>query len=167
MASAVNLARLLVQFHLERWGFDAAFIRRVVALAEELVVHAVATTGVTQDEPLYAAAFDELDVIVVRLRTFADRVVVEVWDHTEDAPHDRLAISAAVADSERWDYAVPLPGRRVVWCVMAPQRAAGFAKESLPQRVPAPTRPRVGAPSADPVDTAVRLRVLSGLHRLP
>jgi hypothetical protein len=171
LPSAVNQARLLVELILTRWAFDKAFIRRVEAVADELVTHAVATTGVTDDEPLYAAAFDDLDVLVVRLRTFAGRVVVEVWDHTEAAPLELLTGSAAVADAEHWDFAVPLPGRRVVWCVMAPGCAAGDTGEGpLPQRVPAPTRPEVGMPQADPVepvDTAVLLRVLDGLRRAP
>jgi anti-sigma regulatory factor (Ser/Thr protein kinase) len=168
LPSAVNQARLLVELILTRWAFDKAFIRRVEAVADELVVHAVATTGVTDDEPLYAAAFDNLDVIVVRLRTFAGRVVIEVWDRTEAAPLELLAESAAVADAEHWDFAVPLPGRRVVWCVMSPACAAGDTRErSLPQRVPAPTRPGGDKPLATPVDTAVLLRVLDGLRRAP
>ncbi len=168
--SAVNQARWLVRFDLGRWGFEAGFVRRVEVVAEELVVHAVATTGVTEDEPLYAAAFDDLDVLVVRLRTFAGRVVVEVWDCTEAAPHERLARSVAVAEAEWWDFAVPLPGRRVVWCVVAPECAAGDGAEgSLPQRVPAPARSGAGvAPAgwAGSVDTALLCRVLDGLRRV-
>src|SRR4051794_5286583 len=69
--SAVNLTRLLVQSDLTRWRFDEAFISRVGMVADDLVAHAVATTGVTADVPLFAAAFDALDVITVRLRAFA------------------------------------------------------------------------------------------------
>ncbi|MGH3876669.1 MAG: hypothetical protein ACRDSK_06480 [Actinophytocola sp.] len=164
--SAVNLARLLVRFNLYRWAFDAGFIRRVVAVAEKLVVHAVATTGVVEDEPLYAAAFDDLDVIVVRLRIFAGRVVVEVWDRTEAPPHEALATALAVTDAERWDFAVPLPGCRVVWCLVAPQPVAGVVEGWLPQRVPAPTRPGAGVRAAGPVNKELLERVLEGLRHV-
>jgi hypothetical protein len=165
--SAVNQVRLLALVNLERWGFDAGFVRRVVTVAEEVVVHAVATTGVTEDEPLFAAVFDELDVIVVRLRTVAGRVVVEVWDRTEAPPHEDLAAGLAGAGVDRWDFAVPLPGRRVVWCVVAPEHAGGGVTDgSLPRRVPAPTRPGTGVSSARPVDPALLVRVLEGLHRV-
>lgn len=159
MPSAITLVRLLVQHDLAAWSFDGSFIRRVEAVAEELARHAVASTGITEDAPLYSAVFDDLRVIVVRLRAFDDRVIVEMWDQSDAPPDPGLGEKPAIAAAERWAYDVPLPGRRVVWCAVV-------SLTPLPRRTPRaipPPDPQAQADSA--FDTGFLHRVLDGLHR--
>lgn len=119
LPNTVPLVRLLVQHDLADWSFDDSSIRRVEAVAEELARHAVAATGIMTDAPLYSEVFDDLRVIVMRLRAFDDRVIVEMWDQSVDPPAPTLGVKSAIAASERWGYDVIVPGRRVIWCVVS------------------------------------------------
>lgn len=159
LPSAVNLVRLLVRHDLADWLYDDLFIRRVELVAGILAGHAVATTGITEIAPFYSEVFDDLRVIVVRLRAFDDRVVVEMWDQASASADPSLGRKLAEAGTEAWDYGFPLPGHRVVWCTVV-------AEPSLPRRVPSAAAHPVPAASVDPrVDTAFLRRVLDGLQR--
>jgi hypothetical protein len=147
---------LLVQHDLAEWSFDESFIRRVERVAEELAWHAVVTTGITKAAPLFAEVFDDLQLIVVRLRAVKERVMVEVWDRGNALPAPSLATKPAIAAAVDWGYDIPLPNRRVVWCVLA-------AEVLLPQPAPRPTeRPTSAKPG---FDTGFLHRVLDGVSR--
>lgn len=151
LPTAVTTVSLLVQHDLAAWSFDNTFIRRVEQVAEELAMHAVASTGITKEASL-------LRVIVVRLRAFDDRVIVEMWDQNNAEPDPTLGKKPAIAAAESWAYDIPKPGRRVVWCVVT-------LLPSLPKRTPGAVLPPDPGPQADPeFDTVFLHRVLRGLH---
>lgn len=156
--NAVQSACSMIQHNVSRWRIHREFGARIEWAARELVAHAVATTGVTEKAPLYARAFDRLNILVVRLCEYDDRVMVEVWDRGSQPPPPSLAESASIAVVHDWDYALPGRDLRVVWCVLTPEPA-------LPrrQRTSNPPPP----PFRDPLhDTAFLLRVMQGISRI-
>jgi anti-sigma regulatory factor (Ser/Thr protein kinase) len=159
LPSAVPLVRLLVQHDLADWSFDDAFIRRVEQVAGELATHAVATTGITTDAPLYSEVFDDLRVIVVRLHAFSDRIVVEMWDQGNKPPDPSLDQKPAIAGAEAWGCDFPRPGQRVVWCAVA-------VEPPLPRRRPRAMEHPTSAAEVDVgFDTGFLRRILDGLHQ--
>lgn len=155
--NAVHSACWMIQHNVSRWRINREFGARIEWAARELVVHAVATTGVTEAAPLYAHAFDRLNILVVRLCEYDDRVMVEVWDRGNQPPRPSLPRSAWIEVVDDWDYALPGRDLRVVWCVLTPEPA-------LPRRQPTSNPP---PPLRDPrYDTAFLLRVMQGISRI-
>lgn len=166
--SAVSCARMLVRQSLVHWQFDEEFVRAVERVTNELVIHAIATTGVIETAPFYDAVFDHLGLLFVRLRLSPERVLVEVWDCGELPPHPRLEGSRIIAATEEWGYDQPSCDKRVVWCVVSaipdPQRGK---QTELPRRVPRPVpRHDEMAPGAVSPDVDLLRRVLDGLRRI-
>lgn len=120
LPSAVNAVRMFVGHMFQRAPAAIRdYVNRVEKAAVELVRHAVTTTGVTLDAPLYASAFDHLQLIEVCLRVTPARTVIEVCDHTGQPPHASLAAAAPIAEAEDWGCRVLGSQRRVVWCAVA------------------------------------------------
>lgn len=161
--SAVSCARLLVHKAFIGEHFTKDFVRSVEQVTDELVVHAVATTGVTVSGSFSAHAFDHLRLLVVRLQIRPRRVVVEVRDDSNEPPHPRLTASRAIRTVERWGYDLPAPGRRVMWCAIAIPPDSRV----LPRRVPRSTPRRAGRQVVGSVpDLALLRRVRDGLREL-
>ena len=118
LPSAVGAARLFVRHTFTKWHIDDGGAERMGNATQALVTHAVATTGVMSSAPFHRDVFDRLQLIVVRLRLTPGLLVSEVWDRTEASPDARLEEDAAVRATDEHAYAVPLPGRRVVWCAV-------------------------------------------------
>jgi hypothetical protein len=175
LPSAVAAACRFVRYTLTEWQIDTDRTGRVEDAVRELVTHSVDTTGVDSAAPLYRDDYNRLQLIVVRLRLASDLLVAEVWDRTESPPQPRLGEHAAVLAMGDYDYAMPRPGRRVVWC--------STHTGSLPRRVPRPVRPPLAAAPDLPPEGVADLpplggrsgestgdllrRVLDGLHQLP
>lgn len=155
--NAVQSTCSMIQHNVSRWRIHREFGARIEWVARELVAHAVATTGVAEKAPLYTRAFDRLNILVVRLCEYDDRVMVEVWDRGNQPPPPSLAESASIAVGvDDWDYALPGPELRVVWCVLTSEPA-------LPRREPRSNPP----PLRNPLhDTAFLLRVMQGISRI-
>lgn len=168
LPSAAGAARRFVRHTLTGWQIDRDRAGRIESAVQALVIHSVATTGVSSSAPLYRDDYDRLQLIVVRLRLGSGLLVAEVWDRTDTPPHPQLGEDAAVRATDEHDYAVPLPRRRVVRCAVH--------MAALPRRVPRPVRPPPSAslspagesvtePGAVPTADLHR-RVLGGLRHL-
>ena len=161
----------MIRHNMSRWCVDHRFGARIEHAADDLVGHAVATTGVTLAAPLYAEAFDELDIIVVRLSESAGRVTLEVWDRGNQPPLPALLRSASLACADGWDFALPHRGLRVIWCVLTPDSGPSPSRLSppLPRRPQSRHRRADDSPSPAPGpqhDTALLLRVIQGIDRI-
>jgi anti-sigma regulatory factor (Ser/Thr protein kinase) len=118
LPNAISCARLLVRSALTGWDLDLRCTNAIEAAMDELVVHAVVTTGVTDELPLCHSAFDHLTLIFVKLRLTPHAAQIEVWDSGDLSPAPQLSESAVIAACKQWGYDLPLPGKRVVWCVV-------------------------------------------------
>lgn len=166
LPSAVNCARLLVWSTLSAWQLDRRCIDAAEHVVDELVTHAVRTTGVTADQPMYRAAFDDLRLIRVLLRIMPQSMVIEVWDSSTEAPEESLGTSPGLSRSKDWSYHVPSRGGRVVWCVL-PAFEAQPETMQLPVVLPQRTRQSYGGQPAQIMCNPVVLqRVLDGLKSL-
>jgi len=183
LPSAVGAARLFVLHTLSAWQpgrdcdnndeWDDRNVR-IEGAVQALVMHSVATTGVSSSGPLYRDDYDRLQLIVVRLRMASGLLLGEVWDRTEASPHPQLGDDAAVRATDEYAYAMPIPGRRVVWCAV---RSGPLSRRTplagRPPRLPASSPPpdtehatgHVAGQAAWPT-TDVLHRVLDGLRDL-
>lgn len=150
LPSAVSCTRMLAWHVKDRGGLPADYARKIEAAAEELVIHAVAATGVSETAPWHSPVFDNLQVIEVSIHATRDRTVIEVRDRASSPPHHRLGASTAIATAEDWGHTLLPGGWRAVWCVVADNLSA--LAVSLPAQ-------RLGP------DTQTLRRVLDGLHR--
>lgn len=169
LPNAVSCARLLVRSALKDWDLDRRCTNAIEAAMNELVAHAVAATGVTDELPLYHSAFDQLTLISVKLRLTPHAAQIEVWDTGDLPPASQLSESAVIAACKQWGYDLPLPGKRVVWCVVPMfAHTDGDDQTGLPRRVPHPVPPRPVA--AEPIEAMREPRLLErvrdGLRRL-
>ncbi|MGH3567885.1 MAG: ATP-binding protein [Pseudonocardia sp.] len=166
LPSAVNCARLLVCSELTRYPLDRRCIDAAEQVMDELVTHAVKTTGVTADQPMYRAAYDHLGTIRVLLRLMAESLVIEVWDSSTEPPESSLGAAPGLSRSRDWSYHLPRSGGRVVWCVLSMFEVQPDTVQFpalLPQRV----RQGLGNQSARIMrDPVVLQRVLDGLNAL-
>lgn len=155
--NAVHSAHSLIQHNIRRWRIDGGLGARIARITEELVIHAVATTGATEEASVRTRAFDRLNILVVRLCKYDERVMVEVWDRGDKPPDPRLNQEAVTAGVSDWDYALTVHGLRVIWCVLTPQ-------PPLPRRQ---TKGNAPSPVRDPShDTAFLLRVMQGIRQI-
>lgn len=156
--SAVRCARMLVHQSLMDRRFAENFVQAVEEATDVLVMHAVEATGVTASGSFCDQAFDHLRLLVVRLEVDSERVIVEVWDRSNQPPDPRLGAVRAIRTAEQWGYGRPARGQRVVWCTvaMSPDKP-GLV---LPRRVPRPV------PRTPRGQTAERLPDLELLQRL-
>lgn len=162
LPNAIACARLLARHTLtaSRLDVDAAYRRRLEQVTEELVTHAVATTGVTAAVPLYDDIFEHLALLTVRLRLTLELAQIEVWDSGARPPHPRLGQTPAMQTSNAWGYDWPAPGHRVVWCVVP---LAPSSREQAERPRPPRTDASPPAPARDP---ELLQRVLDGLRRM-
>ncbi|OLF05543.1 hypothetical protein [Actinophytocola xanthii] len=114
------MVRLLVRKVLTPPAHDEALIAWVERVAEQLVAHAVATTGVIEEDlPFHAPAFDQLTTLTVYLHDRHDHVSVEVWDTGSTAPDPQLIQALNLGPCEHLHYALTpqlSPRRsRVIW----------------------------------------------------
>ena len=168
LPSAIGCARLLVRSALKGWDLDPRCANAIETAMDELVVHAVATTGVIEDLPLYHPAFDHLSLISIKLRLTPDTAQIEVWDSGDLPPASQLSESSVIAACQRWGYDLPGAGKRVVWCLVAtfPHMDRDTQAE-LPRRVPRPvSRPVAAEPVEAMRDPHLLERVRDGLRRL-
>jgi hypothetical protein len=168
LPSAINCARMLVSSTLRGWHLDKRCVKAIELATDELVVHAVATTGVTEALPLFNPAFDHLAQISITLRLTPQRAQIEVRDSGRTPPAPQLGQSRAIATSQDWGYDLPFPGKRVVWCTVPtlPQEDRD-GTSGLPRRTPRPIPRRpVGGPVNAMRDPNLLRRVLDGLRGL-
>jgi anti-sigma regulatory factor (Ser/Thr protein kinase) len=163
LPTAITCARLLVQAAAGHAQLEQHMASNLADVVDELVTHAVATTGITEPRPIYQYAASDLAVLVVRLRLSARAVVAEVWDSGTDAPEAFAATSVSIDD---WGYDLLRPGLRVVWCLLRlPVSAAATTQmpRVLSRRIPMQGAMR---PAEAMQDAHLLQRVLDGLNTL-
>jgi hypothetical protein len=168
LPSAIGCARLLVRSALKGWDLDPRCANAIEAAMDELVVHAVATTGVIEDLPLYHPVFDHLSLISIKLRRTPDTAQIEVWDSGDLPPASQLSKSSVIAACQRWGYDLPGPSKRVVWCLVATFPHMDRDNQAgLPRRVPRPVPQPVAAEPVEAMrDPHLLERVRDGLRQL-
>lgn len=175
LPTAVSCAQMLVRSDLQRWGIASGHIETAARLASGLVTNAVETTGITGPHPRYGPEY-KLKLVVIRLRLFAQSLVIEVWDSSDEAP----GLEPPSLDAERgsglfvvqslsrqWNYYFPKNGGKVIWCELDISRPLHDDTVKLPpvlpkrQRTTGPTQP-----TEVMNDPELLRRVLDGLRAL-
>ncbi len=165
--SAITCARLLLDWLARRWDMDAVDTHAREVL-DELVAHAVATTGVAEAVSVSQIESERQVLLGVRLRFDGRRLVIEVWDTGTETCEALLASSSALAAAARWGVELPAHQQRVVWCVIESDTSA---EQTMRLPVPLARRTRTPVPKPDePVeailDPVLLQRILDGLRTL-
>jgi hypothetical protein len=165
--SAVTMAHLLVRHALD--GLDQAVIETADDLLRDLVVHAVATTGLADPPPTYSAAWEQVPLIYVRLDLLPEQVGLATRDIALVEPAAEFGLAQVAARSSRWGHFHPPHGGRVIWCEISTVSAGAVNAVQipavLPKRTPQPVPPPLQSFEAQH-DTAVIERVLDGLKSM-
>lgn len=161
LPSAVTCARVFVVFQLREWGVACRHIGQAEDTAAELVASAVGATGIIDEDPLYGDAYNEVQVVGIRLRLVDQRLHIEVWDSSPNEPVPLVPMRLP------WQYYYAKDGGKVVWCEMPTIRSVtnDDPKEpsTLPRRLKTNTPTRQVPIECDP---ALLKRVLDGLLAL-
>jgi hypothetical protein len=123
LPTAACRARAYTRWALRSWQLEA-MVETAELLVSELVTNAVkATVGVTCPIP---RGRDETEPSIhLCLSTFAEKLLIEVWDRCDDPPHRRTAsdddengrgLALVQALSKAWGYETLHSGGKIVWC---------------------------------------------------
>src|SRR2546430_6916717 len=80
LLAAVGCARLLVRYDLAVWGISREHADTAELLVSELAANAVKAAGISHPNPVYRNFYDDIKLIVIRLRLVERKLVIEVWD---------------------------------------------------------------------------------------
>lgn len=166
--SAITCARLLLDWLARRWDMEAVAAHAARDVLDELVAHAVATTGVAEAVSVSQIAPERLVLLGIRLRFDGRRLVIEVWDTGTETCEALLASSSALAAAARWGVELPAHQQRVVWCVIG---GGTSAEQTMRLPVPLARRTRTPVPRPDEpgeaiLDPVLLQRILDGLRTL-
>ncbi|MGX7829090.1 hypothetical protein ACTG9Q_28810 [Actinokineospora sp. 24-640] len=165
--SAITCARLLLELTTRQQGMAPTFVDAARDVLDELIAHAVASTGVVDPTPVQHLRSEQLTLLGIRLAYGTQTLRIEVWD-TGNGPLDTLlATSPALAAVDHWAVDLPKPGQRVAWCMLSRESSA---EQTTRLPVPMPRRPAPAAPGGPQAavmsDPAVLQRILDGLRAL-
>jgi anti-sigma regulatory factor (Ser/Thr protein kinase) len=125
LLTAVGCARLLVRYDLAVWGISREHADIAELLVSELAANAVKATGISYPNPVYRDVYDDIKLIVVRLRLVERKLVIEVWDSSQEPPvlkaqdldaESGRGLLIVQSLSSRWGYYHASQGGKVVWC---------------------------------------------------
>lgn len=106
--SAIPCSQLFVEYTLDKWG-AYTLIQEGRRVVKELVINAVAATGIPEDRLVWTE-LPRIEFITVRLLGLEDRIRIEVWD---SAPNPPVLPDPAGSPVKRGTY--PTPRGKVVW----------------------------------------------------
>lgn len=170
--TAVGCSRMFIRHVLQDWNLSD-HVDTAELVVSELVTNAVKSTGITDREPKWTD-IKAHHIVGVQLRVIDQRLYVEVWDRSADAPAKQDASEEAEGGrglllvegvSRRWGTFRPPAGGKIVWAELELSKPPAPAVDPppLPRRVPEGVRVPVG--NADElVGTALMQRVLEGLR---
>jgi anti-sigma regulatory factor (Ser/Thr protein kinase) len=176
LPSAPGTARRFVVTALAAWGVSQSTRETVELLVSELVTNAVKQTG-RASGPAETFQFEPVALVVLRVRLFGRRVLVEVWDCDPEPPLLQEQVSDAESGrglflvsvlAKQWSYYLPQLGGKVVWFEVEATRAEPVAVAApLPRRVRKAVVEGEAAGGLPPgVDVALVERVIRGLKAL-
>lgn len=157
-STAVNIAKLFVDYTLREWG-HVDLISDAQEIAAELVSDAVVNTGIPEPGPRWTE-LDKIALLRVRIVLLEQAVVIEIADEYDHPPMPSEALQTRCI---RWN-SYPIGTGRVVWAeLMTPQYE--LTDHGLPKRK------RTAIPeSVDPPrvvnDHELLRRVMDGLEKL-
>ncbi|MCO5992414.1 ATP-binding protein [Actinoallomurus rhizosphaericola] len=123
LPTAAGRARAYTRWALRSWRLDQT-IETAELLVSELVTNAVKATG-TVTCPIRSDRRDGEPSIYLCLSTFAESLLIEVWDTSDDPPHRRTAsdddengrgLLLVQALAKDWGYESLHSGGKIVWC---------------------------------------------------
>jgi hypothetical protein len=131
-AHAASVALMFTQSTLKSWGLDVLF-RAAAPVVRTLVGHAVQTTGIAGEIPIYRA--ERVNMLVLGVAHNDTTLVIEVWDSSPQPP------AGPAPAGHQSGYFVLDSGGKVVWTKIA---YAEPHPVPLPRRTPSPV-PRPAA----------------------
>ncbi|MEV5751942.1 ATP-binding protein [Actinoallomurus sp. NPDC052308] len=123
LPTAAGQARAYTRSALHSWRLDV-LIDTAELLVSELVTNAVTATGALTC-PVRAGRRIREPSIYLCLSAFAETLLIEVWDGSDDPPHRRTAsdddengrgLLLVQALSKNWGYESLHSGGKIVWC---------------------------------------------------
>ncbi|WP_433183834.1 ATP-binding protein [Actinoallomurus sp. CA-150999] len=123
LPSAAGRARTYTRWALRTWRLDT-MVETAELLVSELVTNAVKATGGLNGS-LRAGRAETGSSIYLCLSTFSEKLLIEVWDRSDESPHRRTAsdddengrgLVLVQALSKDWGYETLYSGGKIVWC---------------------------------------------------
>ncbi|MEV5707808.1 ATP-binding protein [Actinoallomurus sp. NPDC052274] len=123
LPTAAGQARAYTRSALRSWRLDV-LIDTAELLVSELVTNAVTATGAVTC-PVRTGRRIKEPSIYLCLSAFAETLLIEVWDRSDDPPHRRTAsdddengrgLLLVQALSKNWGYESLHSGGKIVWC---------------------------------------------------
>jgi anti-sigma regulatory factor (Ser/Thr protein kinase) len=123
LPSAAGRARAYTRWALRTWRLET-MVETAELLVSELVTNAVKATG-GLNGALRAGRGETGSSIYLCLSTFSEKLLIEVWDRSDESPHRRTAsdddengrgLVLVQALSKDWGYETLHSGGKIVWC---------------------------------------------------
>lgn len=157
-STAVNIAKLFVDYTLREWG-HTDLINDAQQIAAELVSDAVVNTGIPEPGPRWTE-LDKLALLRVRVVLLKQAVIIEIADEYDQPPMPSEALQMRCI---QWN-SYPTSAGRVVWAELEILQYE-LTDHGLPKRkraaIPEPVDPPRGV-----TDHELLRRVVEGIKRL-